>query len=65
MTADPVAWECPSCGQQTATVEPRPPTPDHRCPQHRGLRMPYGRVLDDGRIEINRNTNTHQYLTRR
>ena len=58
-------WECPSCGGQTATAEPRPPTPTHRCPRHHGMTMPYGRIRTDGRIEINRNTNTHQYLVRR
>lgn len=63
MTA--VAWECPSCAQQTTTTEPRPPTPTHPCTRHRGLCMPYGRVRSDGRIEINRDTPTHQYLVRR
>ena len=62
---EPAVWECPSCGGQTTTAEPRPPTPTHRCPAHRGLCMPYGRVRADGRIEVNRNTNTHQYLVRR
>lgn len=58
-------WECPSCGGQATTAEPRPVHPTHSCPAHRGLSMPYGIIRADGRIEINRNTPTHQYLTRR
>lgn len=57
-------WECPSCQAQTVTREPRPPTPTHPCPYHHGLTMPYGSVRTDGRLEINRNTPTHQYLSR-
>lgn len=34
-------WHCPSCKQDTVTVEHRPHTPFHACPALAGLTAPF------------------------
>jgi hypothetical protein len=37
-------WECPACGLQHKTTEPRPHTPMHTCPALSGLDAPFVEV---------------------
>lgn len=37
-------WECPSCGAQHVTREPRPHTPMHPCRAQKGLLVPFVEV---------------------
>ena len=40
-------WECPSCGKQHVTREPRPHTPMHNCAAQRGLSVPFVEVTSN------------------
>lgn len=37
-------WECPSCGHQRKTDDPRPISPMHQCPSHSGVDVPLVQV---------------------
>ena len=37
-------WECPSCGFQHVTKDPRPVTPTHPCPKFNGFSVPLAEV---------------------
>lgn len=56
-------WECPSCGAQHITRDPRPVTPMHQCREHHGLDMPFAEVRA-GRLELGRGTVTHRIIER-
>jgi hypothetical protein len=40
-------WECPSCGFQTVTRDPRPHMPTHPCPKYNGFSVPLVEVFGD------------------
>lgn len=49
-------WECPSCGRQVITHEPRPHSELHACPAQHGLVVPFVEVQGTG---LARNTVRH------
>lgn len=53
-------WECPSCGLQHVTREPRPHTPMHPCPGLRGLLAPFVEVVG----ELKKNSVRHVAVER-
>lgn len=54
-------WQCPSCGLQHVTREPRPHTPLHACKAHAGFAMPYAPVHGS---ELRKNTVVHRVVER-
>lgn len=46
-------WECPSCGRQHVSRDPRPHTPTHVCPELSGLSAPFVEVLEGQSLKKN------------
>ena len=56
-------WECPSCGLQHVTREPRPHTPMHFCAKHGGLNTPFARVYGNAQ-QLRRGEAAHRVIER-
>lgn len=56
-------WECPSCGLQHVTREPRPHTPMHFCAKHGGLNAPFAKV-ERNREGLRRGDVVHRLIER-
>jgi hypothetical protein len=55
-------WQCPSCGAQHVTKEPRPHTPFHPCRAQKGLTVPY--VVVDRGSELKKHAVRHVVVER-
>ena len=54
-------WECPSCGLQHVTNEPKPHTPMHNCVKLNGLVAPFVEVFGD---QLEKHSVQHKVVVR-